>query len=186
MKRKNNINYFSTERFLNALMEEFRINRSVYDRACRVDEKLGVEPISLDNIISGVESFLNKSCHVGQVVDKKHKLMPYGRVCLNVGSSDSISVLEVAVSLAITYNSGQIYCYKLDNYAVNLFIITIINGVLKKFLASSYIAYQIGVAPKLVKNIFYIERSEELYFFEKPNKEPVPFEPICLLTRSKA
>jgi len=184
LKNKYSVKEFESKRFLTALREAFIKSQDLYTRAVSIDSKVCKAPISFNEIMEIVESYFSKPNNYGQR-DGKFKLEPYGRMCLNLSTSNSKVVLEVSLATALTYNSVQIYSYSLENYAVNMYLITLINETLKRFLAVNYIVFQIGEAPK-IKNVFYIEYDNSIKFSSGKKGKLEDFSLNCLLVKSRA
>lgn len=182
---KNNFKYkeFNNEKFLVALRQAVLSSENLFNRAAQMDSKVSKDVCAYNDILEIIDSFQDKKSDYGKV-EGKYTILPYGRVCFNLSTTKTSVVFEVCLASALTYNSALVYSYSMENYAVNMYLITLINETLKRFLAINYIMFQIGEAPK-VKNVFYIDYDSQVEFYPKKNSAPEAFGMDCLLIKSR-
>ena len=185
MKSKIKIKEFEKEKFLQALKQGVVNSQNLYEKAKEIDERVSKSSIDFENILSIIDEFVEEKSDYNKVVGK-YVLQPYGRVCFELNASLTNVFLQACLCSALTYNSAIIYSYTIENYAVNMYLLTLINETLKRFLAVNYIILQIGEVPKLVKNIFYIVYDNNLKYSLKKGGKTQDFTLNTLLVKSRA
>lgn len=184
MKDRYVVKEYDLAKFLQALKLGALNSKQMYEKAKEIDGKVCTSPISHEDIIGIIDSFMAKKSDYNKI-DGKFALKPIGRICMDTTSATTKVILELCLSSALTYNSAIIYSYSMENYAMNMYVVTLINETLKRFLAVNYIMLQIGEAPKIVKNLIYISYDDSIkYSFKKSGKKEA-FTLNCLLIKSR-
>lgn len=184
MKDKISIREYELNKFLIALKAGLINSKKMYEKAREIDDRVSASHLSFEEILKIIENFENKRSAYNKT-DGKFVLKPYGRICLDLNSSKTSLVLEMCLSSALTYNSAIIYTYSMENYAINMYVITLINETLKRFLAVNYIVFQIGEAPKVVKNLFYVNYDNNIKISTKKGGKLEDFTMNSLLVKSR-
>lgn len=185
MKNKIKIKEFEQEKFLQALKQGVIKSQNLYEKAKEIDERVSNSSLSFEEILAIIDKFMTEKNDYNKI-EGKYVLQPYGRVCLELDASLTSVFLQASLCTALTYNSAIIYSYSIENYAVNMYLLTLINETLKRFLAVNYIILQIGEVPKLVKNIFYIVYDNNLKYSLKKGGKTQDFTLNTLLVKSRA
>ncbi len=184
MKDKYLVREYAPEKFLEALKAGVIKSKAMYEKAKEIDGRVSSSPISHEDILAIIDSFMTKKSDYNKV-DGKFALKPYGRVCMDTSLATTNVILNLCLASVLTYNSAIIYSYSMENYAMNMYVITLINETLKRFLAVNYIMLQIGEAPKIVKNLIYISYDNNLKYSLKKGGKVEDFTLNCLLVKSR-